>query len=67
MQIVKECRLKHGYSRNQLAELMHISLSSYDKVEFNQRKPTATFLREFKRVFPDVDMNIFFADSNHNT
>lgn len=65
MKSVKEFRINHGYSRKQMADLMHISLSQYDKVEFNQRSPSGTFLKKFKKTFPEFDMNIFFEPQNH--
>lgn len=66
MKQVKEFRLNQGYSRQQMANLMNISLSQYDKVEFNQRPPSRAFLKKFKRAFPEFDMNIFFEQSPHN-
>lgn len=66
MKKIKEFRLNQGYSRKQMANLMNISLSQYDKVEFNQRPPSSAFLKKFKKTFPDVDMNIFFEQSNQN-
>ena len=66
MKQIKEFRLNQGFSRQQMANLMNISLSQYDKVEFNQRPPSRAFLKKFKRAFPEFDMNIFFEQSNHN-
>lgn len=60
MKPVREVRLNHGYSRKQMANLMNISLSQYDKVEFGQRPPSRMFLKKFKQAFPEFDMNIFF-------
>ena len=66
MNLIKDFRLNHGYSRKQMAELMNISLSQYDKVEFNQRPPSNSFLKKFKQAFPEFDMNIFFEINTHN-
>lgn len=66
MKQIKEFRLNQGFSRQQMANLMNISLSQYNKVEFNQRPPSRAFLKKFKRAFPEFDMNIFFEQSNHN-
>ena len=63
---LKELRLNRGYSRKQMAKLLDISLSQYDKVEFGQRMPSQTFLRKFKQKFPEFDMNIFFEQETHN-
>ena len=66
MKTIKDFRLNHGYSRKQMATLMSISLSQYNKVEFNQRHPSNNFLKKFKQAFPEFDMNIFFESQNHN-
>ena len=66
MKQLKEFRLNHGYSRKQMAEFMNISLSQYDKVEFNQREPSQRFLKKFKQAFPEFDMNIFFEQNQHD-
>lgn len=66
MKQLKDFRLNHGYSRKQMAELMDISLSQYDKVEFSQREPSQRFLKKFKQSFPEFDMNIFFEQSQHD-
>ena len=65
MKQLKELRLKQGYSRKQMAQLLGVSLSQYDKVEFNQRPASRTFLKKFKDTFPDFDMNIFFDSFNY--
>ena len=65
MKQLKDLRLKQGYSRKQMAQLLGISLSQYDKVEFNQRPASRTFLEKFKTTFPDFDMNIFFDSFNY--
>ena len=67
MNAIKKFRLERSFSRKKMAELMDISLSQYDKVEFNQRTPSQSFLRKFKRTFPEFDMNIFFEVQQHNS
>lgn len=67
MKLVKDFRLNHGYSRKQMADLMNISLSQYDKIEFNQRHPSSNFLKKFKKAFPEFDMNNFFEPQNFFT
>lgn len=60
MKFLKDFRAERGYSREQMAQKLDISLSLYDKVEFDARTPSKNFLDRFKKAFPDVDMNIFF-------
>lgn len=67
MSQIKKYRLSKGYSRKEMADLLNISLSQYDKVEFNQRFPSNTFLKKFKKAFPEFDMNIFFESQKHIT
>ena len=67
MNAIKNFRLNRGLSRKQMAELLNISLSQYDKVEFNQRPPSQSFLKKFKQTFPEFDMNIFFEVSLHDS
>lgn len=66
MDAIKNFRLQRGLSRKKMAEILNISLSQYDKVEFNQRPPSQSFLKKFKQAFPEFDMNIFFEVSIHN-
>lgn len=65
MKMLKDFRAKHGYTREQMAQKLDISLSLYDKVEFDARTPSKNFLDRFKKAFPDFDMNIFFEQIAH--
>ena len=65
MEPIKNFRLNHGYTRKQMANLLNVSISQYDKIEFNQRSPSNAFLKKFKRAFPEFDMNIFFEPQSH--
>ena len=64
MNCVKEFRLKKGYSREEMAAKLKISISLYNKIEFGARESSRNFLNRFKRAFPDFDMNIFFTSDN---
>ncbi|MBR1396087.1 MAG: helix-turn-helix transcriptional regulator [Selenomonadaceae bacterium] len=66
MQLLKNFRKENGYSRQDMADKLKISLSFYDKVEFDARSPSQNFLNRFKTAFPNFDMNIFFDKSQHN-
>ena len=63
MNCIKAFRLENGYSRKQIADILKISVSLYNKVEYNQRRPSQNFLDRLKSAFPDFDMNIFFTDT----
>ena len=65
MKFLKDFRAKQGYTREQMAQKLDISLSLYDKVEFDARTPSKNFLDRFKKAFPDFDMNIFFEQIIH--
>ena len=60
MNQLQEFRLSYGFSRQKMANLMNISISQYNKVEFKQRAPSYNFLKKLKEVFPKFDVNIFF-------
>ena len=63
MEFLKNFRLAKGLKREDMARKMNISVSLYDKIEFDARTPSRNFLSRFKRAFPDFDMNIFFSNS----
>lgn len=67
MDFLKAFRKEKGLTTKQMASALKISNSLYEKVECNFRTPSQNFLRRFKQTFPDVDMNIFFTNQNHNT
>jgi len=66
MEFLKAFRKEKGLTTKQMAIALKISNSLYEKVEGNFRTPSQNFLRRFKKTFPDVDMNIFFEQSNQN-
>lgn len=56
----KKFRQSKGLTLNEMATLLKCSKSFYEKVEYGARKPTRKFMNNFKKAFPDFDMNIFF-------
>lgn len=60
-------RKERGYTRNEMAELLGVSVSLYDKVEYGDRMPSRNFLSKFKKAFPSFNMNIFFEKELHGT
>ena len=56
---LKEFRLKKGLTQEQMAKLVGISKSMYEKIEYEERKPSIDKMKKFKEVFKDLDINIF--------
>ena len=59
--IERRFRNENGYTLDEMAEILGISKSLYEKIEYNDREPSRNFLTKFKKAFPDVDMNVFFT------
>ena len=58
---LKEFRLKKGLTQEQMAKLVGISKSMYEKIEYEERKPSIDTMKKFKEVFKDLDINIFLT------
>ena len=58
---LKEYRLKKGITQEQMAKLVGISKSMYEKIEYEERKPSIDTMKKFKEVFKDLDINIFLT------
>lgn len=56
---LKEFRQKKNKTKQQMADLIKLSLSMYEKLESGQRKPSVDTIKRFKEVFKDFDTNIF--------
>lgn len=56
---LKDFRLKKNKTKQEMADLIDISLSMYEKLESNQRKPSVDTIKKFKDAFKDFDTNIF--------
>lgn len=61
MGYLKDFRQNNGFSKKQMADILQISISLYEKIEYGVRLPSRNFLSRFKAVFPNFDMNIFFT------
>lgn len=59
---LKEFRRSKGKTLREMGEFIGVSKSFYEKVEYGDVQASATFLRKFKKAFPDVDMNCFYED-----
>lgn len=67
MNCLKKFRTDKKLSREQIANKIGVSLSLYDKIEFEARTPSRNFLNRFKQAFPEFDMNIFFDNNIHDS
>lgn len=67
MQSLKKFRSEKGMSKNDIAQLLGVSLSFYDKIERGERNPSYSFICKFKSTFPSSDADvIFFESQSHN-
>lgn len=63
---LKEFRQVAGLTKPEIANLLNISLSYYEKIESGERNPSYNFLKKFSRIFPDSDItSIFFSGKGH--
>lgn len=60
MEALERFRKEKGYSKEQMAKILGISCSFYEKVEGGQRNISGNFLKKLKEQFPEFDVNIFF-------
>lgn len=60
-------RREKGYTRNEMAKTLGVSVSLYEKIEYGDRRPSGNFLGKFKKAFPSFNMNIFFDKSLHES
>ena len=66
MNNLRELRKENGYSQEQMAAELGVSLSMYQKVEQGNAKAGRNFMEKIKQRFPEASIdNIFFA-SNSN-
>ena len=62
-QRMKELRQESRLKQDEVAELLHVSLSAYQRYERNEREPMAPFLLEFARYF-HVSLDYLFGLSD---
>lgn len=55
-------RREKGYTRNEMAKTLGVSVSLYEKIEYGDRRPSGNFLGKFKKAFPSFNMNIFLTN-----
>lgn len=63
-----EFRNKLNKSTTEMALIIGVSKSYYEKIEYKERNPSYNFITKFKRAFPNADVDkIFFAHQSHTT
>lgn len=56
---LKEFRAKHNKTQQEMANLVGITKSMYEKLEYNQVNPSIDTIKKFKKAFKDFNPNIF--------
>lgn len=52
-------RIAIGKTQHEMAELLDISYSMYQKLEYGIVKPSVETIKKFRDTFKDFDINIF--------
>ena len=52
-------RKEIGKTQREMAELLGVSKSMYEKYEYGIYKPSIKVMKRFKEIFKDFDINIF--------
>lgn len=64
MNNLRELRKENGYSQEQMAAELGVSLSMYQKVEQGNAKAGRNFMEKIKQRFPEASIDyIFFASA----
>ena len=59
-------RLELNKSTAEMAAIIGVSKSYYEKIEYKDRNPSYNFITKFKAAFPDADVGqIFFDEQPH--
>ncbi len=56
---LKDFRIKKKKTQQEMADVIGISKSMYEKLEYNQTKPSIETIQKFKKAFKDFNINIF--------
>jgi DNA-binding helix-turn-helix protein len=59
---VKNFRESKGISQEKLARELNFSLSLIAQIERNKIKPSRNFIQRVKKLYPEIDTNIFFSE-----
>lgn len=60
---LKNFRLSKGKTQQEMANIIGISKSMYEKLEQNDRNPGFNTLKKITRIFPDFDVDIFLKEN----
>lgn len=66
MEKLREFRIEKGLTQEEMAKLLHITLSMYEKVERGRAGASAAFMRRLKAVFPEANIDLLFFADNSN-
>lgn len=67
MNNLRELRKENGFSQEQMAAELGVSLSMYQKVEQGNAKAGWAFMEKLKCRFPEASIDhIFFANNSNN-
>lgn len=56
---LKEFRTKKKKTQQEMADLVGITKSMYEKLEYKQVNPSLSTIKKFKKAFKDFSPNIF--------
>ena len=66
MNNLRELRKENGYSQEQMAAELGVSLSMYQKVEQGNAKAGRNFMEKIKQRFPEASIDYILFASNSN-
>lgn len=64
MNNLRKLRKENGYSQEQMAAELGVSLSMYQKVEQGSAKAGRNFMEKIKQRFPEASIDYIFFASN---
>lgn len=62
---LKEFRLSKNKTQQEMADLIGVTKSMYEKYEYGKNYPSMKMLIKIKEIFPDFNVDIFLK-TNHN-
>ena len=63
MNTLSNFRKEINKTQKEMAEILGISISLYEKIESGNRNPSYSFLVKFKKVFPKENLDKIFLES----
>jgi len=62
--VLKKFREEKGFTQQNMADKLDISLIQYQFIELGHRNPSMKVLIKFKNSFPDADVEKIFLNQN---